>query len=128
LITNTPQISTLRFLRPSAALREQYQYNNLMYEALSYLQPTLLNQSFESYITEHIFTPRGMAASTYSVAEAEARGTLAHGFQWSGKDLVYGENGTLTPTVPYFQRPGEEEIWAGAAGILSSARDLVRLR
>ncbi|KAJ6545400.1 beta-lactamase/transpeptidase-like protein [Mycena capillaripes] len=117
-------ISTLRFLRPSAALREQYQYNNLMYETLSHLQPTLLNQTFESYIGEHIFAPLGMNASTYSVVEAEERGTLAHGFHWSMKDSLAGENGTLTATVPYFQRPGEEKIWAGAAGILSSACDL----
>ncbi|KAJ7035954.1 hypothetical protein C8F04DRAFT_954443 [Mycena alexandri] len=40
------------------------------------------------------------------------------------RDLLVGQNGTLTATVPYFQRPGEEKIWAGAAGILSSARDL----
>lgn len=97
-----------------------------MYETLSHLPPTLLNQSFESYIAEHIFTPLGMNASTYSVAEAEARGTLAHGFHWNMRDLLVGQNGTLTATVPYFQRPGEEKIWAGAAGILSSARDLVR--
>ncbi|KAJ7748424.1 beta-lactamase/transpeptidase-like protein [Mycena metata] len=117
-------ISTLRFLRPASALREHYQYNNLMYETLSHLLPTLLDQSFESYIAEHIFTPLGMNASTYSVAEAEARGTLAHGFHWSMKDLLVGRNGSLTATVPYFQRPGEEKIWAGAAGILTSARDL----
>ncbi|KAF9005373.1 beta-lactamase/transpeptidase-like protein [Hymenopellis radicata] len=36
----------------------------------------------------------------------------------------HGKNGTLTATVPYFQRPGEESIWAGAGGVLSSARDL----
>ncbi|KAJ7236035.1 beta-lactamase/transpeptidase-like protein [Mycena rebaudengoi] len=117
-------ISTLKFLRPSAALREQYQYNNLMYETLSHLPPTLLNRTFESYIAENIFEPLGMDASTYSVAEAEERGTLAHGFHWSMRDMLAGKNGTLTATVPYFQRPGEEKIWAGAAGILSSARDL----
>ncbi|KAJ6471352.1 beta-lactamase/transpeptidase-like protein [Mycena sanguinolenta] len=100
------------------------QYNNLMYEALSHLQPTLLNRTFESYIAEYIFTPLGMNSSTYSVAEAEARGTLAHGFHWSMKDSLAGQKGTLIATVPYFQRPGEENIWAGAAGILSSARDL----
>ncbi|KAJ7092895.1 beta-lactamase/transpeptidase-like protein [Mycena belliarum] len=117
-------ISTLRFLRPSAALREQHQYNNLMYETLSHLPPTLLNQSFESYIAEHLFAPLGMDASTYSVAEAEARGTLAHGFQWDMQDWLVGVNGTRTATVPYFQRPGEEKIWAGAGGVLTSARDL----
>ncbi|KAJ7236023.1 beta-lactamase/transpeptidase-like protein, partial [Mycena rebaudengoi] len=117
-------ISTLRFLRPSAALREQYQYNNLMYETLSHLPPTLLNQSFEAYVAEHLFSPLGMLASTYSVAEAEARGTPAHGFHWSMEDKLYGRNGTRTAAVPYFQRPGEETIWAGAGGVLTSARDL----
>ncbi|KAJ7061143.1 beta-lactamase/transpeptidase-like protein [Mycena amicta] len=122
-------ISTLRYLRPSASLREQYQYNNLMYEVLSHLPPTLLNQSFESYITQHILTPLGMNSSTYSVAEAEARllpdGTpqLAHGFHWSMKDSLVNRTGVLTPSE-YFQRPGEEKVWAGAAGILASARDL----
>ncbi|KAJ6575598.1 beta-lactamase/transpeptidase-like protein [Mycena vulgaris] len=117
-------ISTMRFLRPSAELREQYQYNNLMYETLSHLPPTLLNQSFESYITEHLFAPLGMESSTYSVAEAEAHGTLAHGFHWDMQDYLFGLNGTKTATVPYFQRPGDENIWAGAAGVLTSARDL----
>ncbi|KAJ6623649.1 beta-lactamase/transpeptidase-like protein [Mycena sp. CBHHK59/15] len=117
-------ISTLRFLRPSADLREQYQYNNLMYETLSHLPPTILNQTFESYIAEHIFSPLAMTASTYSVSEAEESRKLAHGFHWSMRDMLVGSNGTLTATVPYFQRPGEEKIWAGAAGILSSVRDL----
>jgi hypothetical protein len=42
-----------------------------------------------------------MSASTLSV-EAEARGTLADGFQWDMQDIIEGENGTLMPTVPYF--------------------------
>ncbi|KAF7341680.1 F-box domain-containing protein [Mycena sanguinolenta] len=117
-------ISTLRYLRPSAALRETYQYNNLMYETLSYLPQALLNQTFESYVAEHLFGPLGMASSTYSVAQAEERGALAHGFQWDMQDYLVGSNGTRKATVPYFQRPGEEKIWAGAGGLLTSAQDL----
>jgi CubicO group peptidase (beta-lactamase class C family) len=117
----------MRFLRPSAELRETYQYNNLMYETLSHLPPTLLNQTFESYIAEHLFEPLGMNSSTYSVAEAEKRGALAHGFHWDMQDYLFGFHGTRTATVPYFQRHGEERIWAGAGGILTSARDLVSL-
>ena len=67
-----------------------------------------------------------MTASTFSVAEAEARGTLAHGFHHDAQDFTKGKNGTLKATVPYFQRPGEERTWAGAGGVLTSARDLVR--
>lgn len=96
-----------------------------MYETLSYLPQLLLNQSYESYIAEHLFKPLNMSASTYSVAEAEARGTMADGFQRSLRDPAHGINGTLIPTVPYFLRPGEEETWAGAGGVLTSAKDLV---
>ncbi|TFK32568.1 beta-lactamase/transpeptidase-like protein [Crucibulum laeve] len=117
-------ISTLRYLRPSAEFRETFQYNNLMYETLSYLPQLLLNQTYESYVQEHLFDPLNMTSSTFSVKEAEERGTMADGFQWSMRDLTQGINGTLVPTIPYFQRPGEEKIWAGAGGVLTSARDL----
>ena len=118
----------MRYLRPSAEFRETFQYNNLMYETLSYLPQVLLNQTYESYIAQHLFNPLGMSASTFSVAEAEARGTLADGFQRDMQDITKGKDGTLTPIIPYFQRPGEEQILAGAGGVLSSARDLVRLK
>jgi len=98
-----------------------------MYETLSYLPQVLLNQTYESYIAQHIFGPLNMTASTFSVSEAEARGTLADGFQRDMKDSMNNNNGTLTPIVPYFHRPGEENIWAGAGGVLTSSRDLVRL-
>ena len=97
-----------------------------MYETLSYLPEALLNQTYEAYIAEHIFKPLNMTSSTFSVVEAEARGTLAHGFQHDAQDFTKGKNGTLKATVPYFQRPGEERTWAGAGGVLTSACDLVR--
>ncbi|KAF9441628.1 beta-lactamase/transpeptidase-like protein [Macrolepiota fuliginosa MF-IS2] len=117
-------ISTMRYLRPSAEFRQTFQYNNLMYEALSYLPRLLLNQSFESYINQHIFQPLNMSSSTYSIKVAEGREAFAHGFQWHMRDFSRGINGTRRATVPYFFRPGEETMWAGAGGILLSARDL----
>ena len=117
----------MRYLRPSAEFRETFQYNNLMYETLSYLPQVLLNQTYESYVAQHIFNPLNMPASTFSVAEAEARGTLADGFHRDMQYVMKGKDGTLTPVVPYFQRPGEEKIWAGAGGVLTSTRNLVRL-
>ena len=73
-----------------------------MYETLSYLPEALLNQTYEAYIAEHIFKPLNMTLSTFSVVEAEARETLAHGFQPDAQDLTKGKNGTLKATVPYF--------------------------
>ncbi|KAK7442199.1 hypothetical protein VKT23_016171 [Stygiomarasmius scandens] len=119
-------ISTLRYLRPSAEVRQTFQYNNLMYETLSYLPQLLLNQSYESYIAQHLFIPLNMTSSTFSIAEAEASGDFADGFHRSMRDTIVGINGTLTPTIPYFSRPGEETIWAGAGGVITSARDLTK--
>ena len=98
-----------------------------MYEVLSHLPQVLLNQTYESYVHEHLFRPLNMTASTFSVAEAETSGNLADGFQHDMYDITRGKNGTLTPTVPYFLRPSTERIWAGAGGVFSSARDLVRI-
>ena len=67
-----------------------------------------------------------MTTSTFSVVEAEARGTLTDGFIPDAQDSTKGKNGRLKATVPYFQRPGEERTWAGAGSVLTSARDLVR--
>ena len=117
----------MRYLRPSAEFRETFQYNNLMYETLSYLPQVLLNQTYESYIAQHIFDPLNMTASTFSASEAEARGSLADGFQRDMMNLMNNIYGTLIPIVPYFCRPGEEKILAGAGDVLTSARDLVRL-
>lgn len=99
----------------------------MMYEALSHLPRVFLNQSYESYIAQHLFGPLNMSGSTFSVAEAEARGQLAHGFQSTMQDMYTGANGSLVATVPYFQRPGEEGVWAGAGGVLTSTRDMVYL-
>ncbi|THU89228.1 hypothetical protein K435DRAFT_781707 [Dendrothele bispora CBS 962.96] len=67
-----------------------------------------------------------MSASTYSIAEAEASGHFADRFHRSMRDTIADVNGTLTPTIPYFSRPGEEKIWAGAGGVITSARDLTK--
>jgi hypothetical protein len=72
-----------------------------------------------AFSAAHIFKPLNLTASTFYVVKAEARGTLAHGFQRDLRDFTKGRNGTLKATVPYFHRPGEEWTWAGAGGVLT---------
>jgi len=98
-----------------------------MYETLYYLPEVLLNQPYESYIAEHLFKPLNMTSSTFSIAEAEARGTLVDGFERNEQDITKGKNGTLKAIVPYFQHPSKERTGAGAGGVFTSARNLVRL-
>ncbi|KAF5360710.1 hypothetical protein D9756_004739 [Leucocoprinus leucothites] len=117
------KIRTLRYLRPSAEFRELWQYNNLMYDSLAYLPQTLVNQSFASYMEQHIFHPLCMSSTTYSIAQAE-KGLLANGFVHSGQDQKLGLDGVQKPIVPFFVRPGDEYDLAGCGGVLSSARDL----
>ena len=66
-----------------------------------------------------------MAVSTFSVVEAEARGTLADGFLPDAQDFTKREQNTEGDCVLFKKRPGEERMWAGAGGVLTSARDLV---
>ncbi|PFH47488.1 hypothetical protein AMATHDRAFT_42916 [Amanita thiersii Skay4041] len=117
-------ISTLRSLRPSAEFRETYQYNNLMYESMAALPSVLLNQSYESYVAEHLFNPLNMSSSAYSVKDAEASGRFAHGYQWSMRDLTKGIKGIRAATIPFFAMNGSEKAFAGCGGVISSPRDL----
>ncbi|KXN88233.1 Protein flp [Leucoagaricus sp. SymC.cos] len=95
------KIATLRFLRPSAEFRETWQYNNLMYDSLAYLPQLSVNQSFSSYVEQHILQPLGI-----------------------GRGLQSGFDGVKKPIVPLFVKPGNDYDLAGSAGVLSSARDL----
>ena len=63
-----------------------------MFKTLSYLPKVLLNQTYETNIKEDIFKPLNMTASTVSVVEAEARGTLVDGFLPDAQDFTKGKN------------------------------------
>lgn len=97
----------------------------MMFETLSYLPRLFLNQSYESYIQQHLLDPLNMTSTTYSVEKAEASGNLAEGHLQHARDVARKTKGHLKAVVPYWARPGEEKTWAGAGGIISSARDLV---
>lgn len=68
-----------------------------------------------------------MNSSTVSVAKAQKlpHGQLSEGFLRSGRNVQLGLEGNLTAIQPFFIPEGEEEIWRGAGGVLTSARDLV---
>ncbi|KAF8995769.1 beta-lactamase/transpeptidase-like protein [Cyathus striatus] len=113
-------IKTLRNLRPSAEFRDTFQYNNLMYITLSYLPQVLLNQSYESYVSQHILTPLGMNSTTFSVEEATHGMRFAHGYVPHMKDLTRGYNETKVATFPYYVRPGDESVGAGPGAVWMS--------
>ncbi|KAH6904353.1 beta-lactamase/transpeptidase-like protein [Coprinopsis sp. MPI-PUGE-AT-0042] len=126
-VRNTTQvIRSLRYLRSSATFRQTFQYNNFMYTTLSYLPTLFLNQTYESYIQQHLFDPLNMTSTTFSVerAEGELGHQLAEGHVQHLRDVTREKKGWLKPTVPYYLRPGDAKELAGAGGVISSARDM----
>ena len=70
-------IRRLRYLEPSVSFREKWQYQNLMYMAMGHVISRVSGQPWYDFIRERIFAPLGMAASYFSVSEAEAQGDYA---------------------------------------------------
>lgn len=57
----------IRFLEPSAELRQRYQYNNFMFIAQGVLAEKLFGKKWETLVKEKIFTPLGMNTANFSV-------------------------------------------------------------
>jgi CubicO group peptidase (beta-lactamase class C family) len=59
----------LRYLEPTAELRETWQYQNLMYMTAGYLVSQIEGESWETIVKRSIFEPLGMKATNFSVAD-----------------------------------------------------------
>jgi CubicO group peptidase (beta-lactamase class C family) len=80
----------MRHLRPSTEIRQEFQYNNLHYTALSHIIPTLTGVPYIEYVQEHIFDPLGMNA-TYDSIKAGKSGRRTEGFSRQGRNKTLCE-------------------------------------
>ena len=79
-----------------AAPGERYEYSNANYNTLGMIIQAVSGQSYETYISEHIFQPLDMQNSFASKTEAEQDG-LAVGYQkWFGVPVA-------APNVPFIR-------------------------
>lgn len=62
-------IARLRYLKPTASLRNRYQYQNLMYTVAGYVSEKITGKSWNNLVREWIFEPLGMNESNTSVRE-----------------------------------------------------------
>ncbi|KAJ7178172.1 beta-lactamase/transpeptidase-like protein [Mycena filopes] len=125
--TVTDTIARLRYLKPSAGFREQWQYNNHMYSLLSSFPLLLTGIPFETYVDRFILKPLGMGATTYYSKAAEESGHLADGFGRDGvneTEDVFGQG--RARAYPYWApndgNPGH--LISGAGGLISNAKDM----
>ncbi len=78
--------------------------------------------SYEKFATERIFGPLGMDSTTFLVSETQATGRLTQ--SWTTDP----ERRRFTPILLSGGNTNEDgpALLSGAAGVISSARDLVR--
>ncbi|HEX8187216.1 MAG TPA: serine hydrolase, partial [Pyrinomonadaceae bacterium] len=101
--------------RPTAKLREKFQYQNVMYAAAGEVVARAENSTWEKLIAERIFRPLGMKDSDTSVPEMRKSRDYSFGY-------VYEEATKETRRVPTRDLPAI----APAGAINSSARDMAQ--
>ncbi|KAK7054311.1 hypothetical protein VNI00_003504 [Paramarasmius palmivorus] len=106
-----------------------FQYNNIMYAFLGHLPEALsTNATLARYVKEHVFSPLGLNATTYSFDVANASGQFADGVCRENLDTTAGLPGIGTlRALPYWfgEDSGEDgHFMAGAGGVISNANDM----
>jgi CubicO group peptidase (beta-lactamase class C family) len=101
--------------KPTAKLREKFQYQNVMYSAAGECVARAEGTSWEELIRERIFKPLGMKATTTNVPDMHRAPDYSLGY-------VYDEDTKETRQLPTRDFPQV----AAAGAINSSARDMAQ--
>ncbi len=99
--------------RPTAKLREKFQYQNLMFTAAGEVVAEVQKKQWEKFIPERVFKPLGMTNSTMLISQMEKSKDHSLGY-------IYNFDTKETKKLPY--RPIDQVAPAGS--INSSARDM----
>lgn len=99
--------------KPTAKLREKFQYQNIMFTAAGELVTQAQKMPWEKFVPERIFKPLGMANSTMSIADMQKANDYSLGYEYN------------FDTKQTIKRPYREiQQVAPAGSINSSARDM----
>lgn len=108
-------IQVVSLAKPTARLREQFQYNNAMYSVAGEAMATANNSTYEQVINNRIFKPLNMKSSNLSVDEFQKSPDFAFGYEFTN---VPGE-------IRKFPLYDYSNI-AAAGSINSNARDMAQ--
>ena len=101
-------LQRIRYMEPSAGLRNTWQYNNWMYMLQGMVVEKITGKTWEQNIAEKIFQPLGMTRSNFSVKQLAADADAATG---------YGlKNDSIIQRLPYYDING-----MGPAGSINSS-------
>jgi CubicO group peptidase (beta-lactamase class C family) len=84
--TRDSLIYRIRYMEPTAGVREKWQYNNFMFLAQGVLAEKLFGAKWEQLVKEKFFDPLGMKSSVFSVKDMEKSSDASLGY------LVYKDN------------------------------------
>jgi CubicO group peptidase (beta-lactamase class C family) len=101
--------------KPTAKLREKFQYQNAMFTAAGEVAAHAQGKSWESLVKDRIFKPLGMKTSDLSVETMQKSGDFSYGY-------TYNTDTKLNRRVPMRDIPSA----APAGAINSSAREMAQ--
>jgi CubicO group peptidase (beta-lactamase class C family) len=101
--------------KPTAKLREKFQYQNIMFTAAGEIVGKVQKQSWEKFVPERIFKPLGMTNSTMTVKEMQKAKDYSFGYDYNFDT----KETRLLPTRDILEV-------APAGSINSSARDMAQ--
>lgn len=90
----------IRFLEPSAPLRQRWQYNNFMFLAQGVLAEKLYGKKWEALVKEKIFDPLGMNRSNFSVNDMQKEADHTFGYRERKDSVVKVEYMNIDPIGP----------------------------
>ncbi|KAF8316077.1 beta-lactamase/transpeptidase-like protein [Clavulina sp. PMI_390] len=120
-------IRSMRWLRPSAAWRDAFQYTNWGYMTLAHIISVLSRQSFHSFVDQHIFAPLNLTRTTYNTSFAASTGRFAEGFITVRRGVPKDEGGIgfLGAEHKAVELFIDEitDVTAGPGGVMMNAKD-----
>ncbi len=80
----------LRYLEPNRDLRQEFQYNNLMFMTAGYLAGKLVGSTWEEAVQKRIFDPLGMKSSGFDLGAAiKSSPDVAHAYRKDDNEAVH---------------------------------------
>lgn len=110
--TRKEVVERLAHLEPSHDFRTTFQYNNLMFVTAGYLIEHVTGQTWEEFVTEHLFLPLGMTSSTTSIHALQQTDDYA---------LPYQEKQGEVCEIPFYDK---FQIIGPAGGVNTSLTDI----
>ena len=86
--TRDSLIHRIRYMEPTAAVREKWQYNNFMFLAQGVLAEKLFGQKWEQLVKGKIFDSIGMKTTNFSVSDMEKSNDASKGYYVRKDSLI----------------------------------------